>query len=417
MERYIINGGKKLEGIVDIDCSKNAVLPMLSACILTSDDVVIENCPKIKDVYSMCDILVKIGVKVKFEDKNLILNAKNVKPKTIKRELTDKLRSSYYVLGSLISRFKYSKISYPGGCKIGKRPIDIHLDSFRKLNVEVLVVNDYITCKTKKVKGNTVILNFPSVGATVNIMLLSSLSEGETVIYNPAKEPEVVDFMYFLNSMGAKIIGAGSDVIVIKGVNKMHGTKYRPIYDRIEAGTFLFLGLISSSKLEIRNVNLQNIYKIVHKFCNNTCKIDKNNGIIYTLGERYNKPFNISTGPFPCFPTDLQPFLTVLAMFCKGKSIVTEKVFENRFNYVYELKKMGGDISLMGNKALICGEKPLHGAHLISQDLRGGAALTVAGISIKGTSFIDGINFIERGYADFENKLLKIGADIKKVTY
>lgn len=413
MEKYVINGNKKLSGKVRIGSAKNSVLPILAAAILTDEEVIINNCPKIADVLSMIKILTSIGVDVKFEDECLILNAKNVCTHEIPSSYAKELRSSVYMLSALISKLKKAKLSYPGGCDIGLRPIDMHLEAFKKLGVNILEDNDGLSCCTNQTVGQGIYLDFPSVGATENIMIVASLSKGKTEIHNSAKEPEIVDLMKFLNSMGAKIYGAGTSTILIEGVNKLHGTCFTPMFDRIEAGTYLISAAITGGEIEILNCDVKKISSLVHKLCDNTCKISIRNDIIYLKSGESRKSFCFSTGPYPSFPTDLQAQTVALLSVSDGVSVSTENIFEMRYRYVPELIKMGADISVKGRNAIISGVSRLHGATVYAQDLRGGAALVLAGLNAEGVTTVCDIHHIKRGYYNLDKKLAGLGADIK----
>lgn len=415
MEKYVINGGNRISGSVKLESAKNAVLPMMAGAILTDEEVVIKSCPKLGDVLSMIKILNHIGVNTEFDGDDLIINSKNINGYKIPYSLSGKLRSSVYFLGALISRFKKVELGNSGGCNIGKRPIDLHISSLKELGVSFFENEDGISANTERIKGTRVVLSFASVGATENIMLACAISEGETIILNPAREPEVVDLMNFLNSMGAKIRGAGTGKIVIEGVKKLHGTTYKPIKDRIEAGTYLIAALITRGEVEIKGCKGENILPLIDKFLNNTCKITINNDIIYIKSGARLKSFSFSTGPYPLFPTDMQAQAMSILTVSSGHSVVRENVFENRFNHVPELIKMGAKIKVHERSAIIKGVPRLHGAELFASDLRGGASLVLSALSAEGQSVINGAYHVERGYKGFEKKLKSLGADIKKI--
>ena len=415
MEKYLINGGKKLSGKVKIESAKNSVLPLLAGSILTDEEVVIKDCPKILDVTSMIKILNFLGVKTRFEDGNLIIKADGLNKSEIPNDMAKEMRSSVFLMGALISRVKKAKISYPGGCDIGLRPIDIHLTALRSLGVQFADLGGQIYCKADKTVGKEIYLDFPSVGATENIMLTAVLAEGKTEIHNPAKEPEIIDLMKFLNSMGAKIYGAGTSTILIEGVKKLHGTTYKPIGDRIEAGTYLIAGAITGGEVEVSGADAKNISSLLHKLCDNTCKITIKNDIIYLKSGSSRKAFSFSTGPYPFFPTDLQAQSTALLALSEGVSVVTENVFEMRFKHLAELIKMGADISVKGRTAIIKGVKKLNGASVTANDLRGGSALVLAALGAEGQSEVYGIHHVERGYLNIEKKLSALGADVKRL--
>ena len=415
MDSYVINGGKILDGKVKIESAKNSVLPILASSILTNDDVIIKNCPKINDVLNMIKILNSLGVKTYFQENSLIINSSTLNSCRIDEILTKELRSSVFMLGSLISRCNKAEISLPGGCKIGKRPIDLHINSLKKLGVDFIEENNIIKARCEKIKNTKIFLPYQSVGATENIILASVLGDGKTIIYNSAKEPEIKDLCDFLILMGASIYGAGKETIYIEGVKKLHGCTFTPISDRIEAGTFLIASAITSGNIEVSNVDAKNIFPLLNKLCDNACKIDINNDIIHIKGGRLRKCFSIETAPFPFFPTDLQAQMCSLASVSSGISIINETIFETRFNHVYELIKMGANIKLQDNIALVYGVPFLHGAKVTAFDLRGGAALVLAALSAEGETIVNDISHIRRGYLDFEKKLKNLGADIKYI--
>ncbi len=414
MGKYIINGGKRLDGSVKIESAKNSVLPLIAASIMTDEEVVIKDCPMIADVLSMVKILNVLGVKTLFQGNNLVIKAEEIKSCLIPSDLSKELRSSIFMMGALLSRVKKAKLSYPGGCDIGLRPIDIHLSALKSLGVKTVEQGGEINCQADKITGAEIYLDFPSVGATENAIMTSVFAEGKTEIHNPAKEPEIVDLMCFLNSMGAKIYGAGTSIILIEGVKKLHGTVYKPIPDRIEAGTYLLSAAITGGEIEIKNCRIKNISSLIHKLCDNTCKITIKNDIIYLKSGRVRKAFSFTTGPYPSFPTDLQPQTMSFLSVCQGLSVISENVFETRYKHVSELIKMGADITVKGRTAIISGVNRLSGAEVVSTDLRGGASLVLAGLNAEGQTVVDGIWHVERGYYRFDEKLRALGADIVK---
>ncbi len=415
MGKFIINGGSKLEGSIRIESAKNAVLPILAGTLLTSEKVVVLNCPKIKDVLSMIDILTTLGVKTYFEENALVVDPSNITNYEIPENLTNSMRSSIFLTGALISRLKKANISYPGGCKIGARPIDIHVDGLRQLGVSVIEREDGISCIANTIKSNTIILPFPSVGATENLILASVFCEGEVFIENCAREPEIVDLINFLVGMGAKISGAGSSVIKVEGVSRLHGTQYKPMSDRIETATFFTALQMNGGIMEIFNCNVKNILHLCDKFHNNTCKIYVKNDIINIICGKNTLPVQITTAPYPGFPTDLQPQTMAYASVADGVSVIRERVFENRFIHVTELQKMGARIEVRGDTAVVHGIKRLHGARVKATDLRAGAGLVLAGVCAEGVTIVEDILHIERGYLDFDAKLSALGVDIVKV--
>ncbi len=415
MGKFIIRGGRKLSGSLTVESAKNAVLPIIAASVLTKDEVVIKSCPPILDVLGMANILKELGVSTEFSCGDLIINSKNIDCNALTEDFTKKLRTSVLMIGSLLSRCGKVKLSYPGGCEIGKRPIDIHLNGIKKLGVTVLDDGKEIVCAVDKLKGADIVLEFPSVGATENLLLASVKAEGITKIRNYAKEPEVLDLVNMLNGMGARI-GACEEYLTVEGVKRLHGIEYKPIPDRIEAGTFLLSSVLTGGEMEIKGIKPKNILPLISKFCENTCKITLNSDIIYIKSGKMRKPFNLVTGPYPMFPTDLQAQTCVLATLCDGTSVITEKVFENRFGYTKELVKMGARLKVHGNVAIVKGVDTLQGAKVCAKDLRGGAALVLAGLAAEGDTEVTGVEHVERGYFNFDEKLRSLGAYVEKQT-
>lgn len=416
MNKLIICGKKKLYGKVEVKSAKNAILPLIASCILLDFEVAFLNVPKLKDVEVMLDIIESIGGRYRYEDDTLFVDCSSVYIPEIPCDKASKIRASIFLIGPLISRFHKVTTIKPGGCNFGERPIDMHVDSLKKLNVEVN--NDEILYfRTSKLKGNRIILPFQSVGVTLNLIMASCLAEGETIICNAAREPEIVCLANFLNRLGANIMGAGSSKIYIKGVKKLRKniSYFKPITDRIESGTFLLSTLASGGEIEIYGANFIHNMALIKKVYNNACKMTfesdkiclKSCGVGNSLGY-------IKTAPYPAFPTDLQSPILAYACSLNGKTVIEEGVFSNRFNAVNELKKMGADINVTNNKATINGVPTLKGAKVNVTDLRSGASLIIAGLSADGVSEISGLDIIERGYYNIDKKLLALGADIKK---
>ncbi len=417
MEKYIINGGNKLYGSVEIQTAKNSVLPILAAAVLTDGKVTILDIPQISDVRNMVKILSRLGCRAEFCGNNLIIDSSVADCYEIPSELAHELRSSVFLLGSVVSRFKMAKIAYPGGCDIGLRPVDLHLTGLKRLGVEITEEKGYIICKCDKLTGNEIMLDCPSVGATENIMLAAAKAEGVTVIKNAAREPEIEDLQRFLNTMGAKIKGAGSGTVVIEGVKTLCGCEYLPISDRIEAGTFLVTAAMCGGEVELKRSCAENISSLLHKLRENGCKIRVNNDkIILESHKRLTSVKSIETQPYPGFPTDLQAQMTALCCVCRGHSIITENLFETRFKYVPELRKMGADVTVINRSAFVRGVEKFRGATVVAHDLRGGAALVSAALSAEGRSEILDISHIDRGYGALEYKLRKLGGDIVRVS-
>lgn len=417
MEKYVIEGGRRLAGRVMLQSAKNSVLPLLAASILTEKRVTIREAPAIADVACMAQILRELGAKVTFSGGDVIIDSADACCHEIPSSLTRELRSSVFMLGSLLTRFKRALIAYPGGCDIGLRPIDLHLFALRRLGVNISERDGFIFCEAEKLHGAEILLDFPSVGATENILLAAVMAEGRTTLTGAAKEPEIVDLQNFLNAMGARIAGAGTDVIEIEGVKELHGVTYRPMKDRIEAGTFLIAAAACGGEIEVVGIRPENIRLLLHKLRENGCKIHTKNDKIRIESRgtlRCNR--RIETMPFPGFPTDLQAQATALNASCTGCALIVENLFETRFKYVPELQKMGADIEVKGRTAFVRGTGRLHGACVTAGDLRGGAALVIAALGAEGTSEVLDLSHIDRGYADFRAKLKKLGASIRRVS-
>ena len=416
MDKYIINGGQKLYGKVTLQSAKNTVLPLLAASVLTDEQVKIRGVPTISDVENMLRILDELGCKIKRQKDRAVIDSSNAVSHEIPPRLTKELRSSVFMLGSGLTRFHRAKISYPGGCDIGLRPIDLHLSGLKRLGVEIIEEDGYIECKTERLVGAEILLDFPSVGATENIILAAVKAEGFTVIRNAAKEPEIVDLQNFLNAMGAKVRGAGGGTVVIEGVKRLHGVDYMPIGDRIEAGTYLIATASCGGEIETEGVPHENIAALLHKLRENGCKIHTKNDKIYLKRDgRLQAGDLVETMPFPGFPTDLQAQYSALCCTAKGTTLVVENLFETRYKYAAELKRMGADVTVRGRTAVIRGVENLHGAKVTASDLRGGAALVVAALKAEGQSDVLDLSHIDRGYADFEYKLSDLGAKIRRV--
>lgn len=416
MDKFIIDGGRRLYGSVGVASAKNSVLPLFAASVLTEKQVTIREVPEITDVLCMAQILRELGAEVVFRDGNVIIDSSDASSHKLSSALTKELRSSVFMLGSLLTRFRRAVIAYPGGCDIGLRPIDLHLSALRRLGVNIRESEGYIVCECDALRGAEISLDFPSVGATENILLAAVQAEGVTVLQGAAKEPEIYDLQCFLNAMGAKVRGAGTDVIEIEGVKTLGGVDYQPVKDRIEAGTFLIACAICGGEVEVTGVKAENIGILLHKLRENGCKIHtKNDKIRIESSGRLKCNRRIETMPFPGFPTDLQAQATALNSGAEGGALIVENLFETRFKYVPELQKMGADIVVRGRNAFVRGVGRLHGASLTAGDLRGGAALVLAALGAEGVSEVLELSHIDRGYADFQGKLKKIGAEIKRV--
>lgn len=416
MGKFKINGGKRLYGEVEVHGAKNSILPILAATILNEGVSVIHNCPRLKDVDSMIEILEHIGCKVSFSGRDIVVDARDVKDSEIPDNLMRTMRSSIFLMGALIARNKKAFISFPGGCDIGHRPIDLHLKGLKKLGVEIEESYGYIRGKGVRVRGNEIHLDLPSVGATENIMLAATLADGITVIRNAAKEPEIEDLQNFLNSMGARITGAGTNTIVIEGVKKLHDTEYTIIPDRIVAGTYLCAAAMTRGELTVVKALKEHLEPLISKLKETGCELKTGNDYIkITCNKRPKAVDMIVTLPYPGFPTDLQPQIVSVLSIAEGTSIVTETIFDNRFKYTEELVRMGADIKVEGRVAVIRGVDKITGAKVLAKDLRGGVALVIAGLGAEGTTVVEGAEHIDRGYESLEKALKSVGADIVRI--
>lgn len=416
MAKFFINGGKKINGEIKVESAKNALLPILSACNLIDGKIRIAKVPKFLDILAMCDILQYLGGNVKWEEDNLCIDMSSPKKHDVPNFLADKVRASIFMLGPILARQKKIKIAYPGGCDIGLRPIDLHLSGMRALGAKVVEKNGYIYCDGSNMKGGDVILNFPSVGATENIMMAAVLTKGRTRIYNCAKEPEVVDLQNFLNACGAKVYNAGCSVIEIEGVDKLSGIEYQTIPDRIIAGTYLLACAMLGGELTIKGAIAQENQVLLSKLSNSPCKIDIKNDKIKISSYGRPKSFGeLETAVYPGFPTDLQAQTMALQCISDGTCMIVENLFEARFKHIPELIKMGGDISFRDRVCVVRGRDKLYGADVWASDLRGGAALILAGLVAEGYTTISNIELVDRGYYKFEEKLTSLGLDIKRI--
>lgn len=403
-------------GEVEIGGAKNAALPILAASILTDETVYIENLPDVRDTGVLLKAMQSVGVIVKHTDRHkIVLNASQIKDLVVDDENIKKIRASYYLIGAMLGKYKRAEVALPGGCDIGCRAIDQHIKGFRALGAEVRIEHGLIKTKAEHLMGSHIYMDVVSVGATINVMMAATMADGQTIIENAAKEPHVVDLANFLNSMGANIKGAGTDVIRIKGVNKLHGTEYAIIPDQIEAGTFMFAAAITKGDVTVKNVIPKHLESISAKLLEIGCEIEESDDCMRVVASKPLINTHVKTLPYPGFPTDMQPQITVALALSKGTSIVTESIFENRFKYVDELTRMGANIKVEGNTAIIDGVGKYTGASISAPDLRAGAALVLAGLAAEGFSMVDDIQYIERGYEDFHLKLQGLGAQIEKV--
>lgn len=416
MEKLIIEGTRNLNGQIEISSSKNAYLPILAACILCEEKVVLHKNPKFSDIYDMCDILKHLGAKIEFHEDDIIIDSSTIDKFEIPSEMASVIRSSIFSLGSILGRFGVAKVAFPGGCEIGARPIDIHIKGLETLNVNIVDRHGYLHCDGKNMRGAPVHLDFPSVGATENIMMAAVLVNGRTDIYNAAKEPEIVDLENFLCAMGARVRGAGTSHIVIYGVERLHGVEYSPISDRIITGTYLLAGIMCGGEIELSNANLAHVGTLASKFQNSSCKLTYRGDKIHLISTgKYSSIEKIETMPFPGFPTDLQAQLMACLTVANGTSVIVENLFESRFKQVPELVKLGAKITVKDRTAVINGVKNLYGAQVTAHDLRGGVSLVLAGLRAEGYTTIENAHYIDRGYYQIENELSNLGAKIQRI--
>ncbi len=416
MERFVIKGGTPLQGEVVIGGAKNAALAILAAAIMTDDTVTIDNLPDVRDINVLLSAIEGIGAVVNRIDPHTVeISGASISGLSVDYEYIKKIRASYYLLGALLGKYKKAEVALPGGCAIGARPIDLHLKGFRALGAEVEISHGLISASADHLVGNHIYLDKVSVGATINILMASAMAEGKTIIENAAKEPHVVDVANFLNSMGANIRGAGTDVIRVVGVDKLHGTTYSVIPDQIEAGTFMCAAAATHGDITVKNVIPKHLEAITAKLLEIGCQIVEKDDAVRVIGKGQMNATSVTTLPYPGFPTDMQPQMAVVLAIASGTSTVTESIFENRFKYVGELSRMGADIQVESNIAIIHGVEKYTGAEVSAPDLRAGAALVTAGLAADGVTVVEDIHFIERGYEQFEVKLRGLGAKIEKV--
>ena len=400
-------------GEVEIGGAKNAALPILAASLMTDETVHIENIPDVRDTNVLLSAMQDIGVMMKRAGRHqATINAANITTTTVVSDKLKKIRASYYLVGALLGKYKEADVVLPGGCDIGSRAIDQHIKGFEALGAKVSIEFGRIRAKAEHLVGSHIYMDVVSVGATINVMMAATLAEGKTIIENAAKEPHVVDLANFLNSMGANIRGAGTDVIRIRGVQKLHGSEYMIIPDQIEAGTFMFAAAITKGDVTVKNVITKHLESITSKLLEIGCEVKEEDDCVRVVASKPLRHTQVKTLPYPGFPTDMQPQITVALALSQGTSIVTESIFENRFKYVDELIRMGANIKVEGNVAVINGMKKYTGASISAPDLRAGAALVLAALAAEGYSTVDDIRYIERGYEDFHLKLQALGAQI-----
>lgn len=417
MEQYIIRGGNPLVGEVEISGAKNAALGILAAAIMTDDTVLIENLPDVCDINVLLEAMESIGVRVERLTKHAVMmNSEHIGEVSVDDENIKKIRGSYYLIGALLGKYKKAKVPLPGGCNIGVRPIDLHIKGFKALGAKISIRNGFIMATAEHLHGSHIFLDTVSVGATINIMMAASMAEGYTIIENCAREPHVVDVANFLNSMGANIRGAGTDVIRIRGVQKLHRTEYSIIPDQIEAGTFMFAAAATKGDVMVKNVIPKHLEATTAKLLEIGCEVEEFDNAVRVVASKRLRSTNVKTLPYPGYPTDMQPQIGVALALAAGTSIVTESIFENRFKYMDELTRMGASARVEGNTAIITGVDKLTGARVCAPDLRAGAALVIAGLAAEGVTTVEDIIYIQRGYEDFESKLRSLGAEIERVS-
>ncbi len=416
MEQYVIKGGNPLYGEVEIGGAKNASLAILAAAIMTDETVTIDNLPNVRDINVLLQAIEEIGAHVERVDIHKVkINGSFIRGVNVDNEFIRRIRASYYLIGALLGKYKHAEVALPGGCDIGSRPIDLHMKGFRSMGADIDIAHGLVIARAKELKGTHIYMDKVSVGATINIMMAAAMADGKTVIENAAKEPHVVDVANFLNSMGANIRGAGTDVIRIVGVEKLHATEYSVIPDQIEAGTFMFAVAAAGGNVLVKNVIPKHLEATTAKLLEVGCQVEEFDDSVRVISDGHLKHTQVTTLPYPGFPTDMQPQMAVLLGIAEGTSTVTESIFENRFKYVDELTRMGADIKVESNIAIISGVKRYTGARVNAPDLRAGAALVIAGLAAEGITVVDDIYYIQRGYEALEEKLTKIGAKIARV--
>lgn len=419
MEQYVIKGGIPLEGEVTIAGAKNAALGILAAAVMTDQEVTIENVPNVRDTRVLLQAIQGIGARVRYIDEHtVVICGGSINPGSdlcVDDEYIRKIRASYYLLGALLGKYNKSQVALPGGCDIGARPIDLHIKGFEALGANVDIANGMISVHADELVGSHIYMDVISVGATINVMMAAVMAEGKTTIENAAKEPHIVDVANFLNSMGANIKGAGTDVIRIRGVKSLHGTTYSIIPDQIEAGTFMVAAAATRGNVLIKNVIPKHLEAITSKLTDIGATVIEYDDSVRVMCDKRLKATNIKTLPYPGFPTDMQPQMAVTLALSNGTSIVTESIFENRFKYVAELSRMGAHIRVEGNTAILDGVETFTGANVAAPDLRAGAALAIAALVANDFSVVSDIKYIQRGYEKFDEKLRGLGARIEKV--
>ncbi|MDD3410077.1 MAG: UDP-N-acetylglucosamine 1-carboxyvinyltransferase [Eubacteriales bacterium] len=411
-----IRGGRKLEGEMTVGCAKNAVLPIMAAAILAGEPAVLLDCPQLTDISHMADILRRLGCRVTWERRRMEIDPSAMNRHEMPDELAKKIRSSIFMLGPILARFRKATVTYPGGCEIGMRPIDLHLHGLRQLGVKIREEGGLIHCEGSDMRSGSVHFDYPSVGATENVMMAAVLLKGRTLLHNVAREPEIVDLQRFLNAMGASVTGAGTNTIAVEGVRSLGGVTYRPMPDRIVAGTVLAAVAVTGGSVRLHNAPCRDMVAIFNKLQEMGCAIEEKGTTAFLKApDRLRAFVQLQTQPHPGFPTDMQVQMLALATLAKGTSIVSENVFENRFTHAGDLNRMGANIVVNGRTAIVQGVDALYGAHVTARDLRGGAALAIAGLRAGGETLVDNAGLIDRGYERLENMLGALGADIERI--
>ena len=417
MEQYIIKGGQPLVGEVEIGGAKNAALAILAAAIMTDDTVLIENLPDVNDINMLLDAISQMGAMVQRIDRHTVrINGSTINNLSVDYESMKQIRASYYLLGALLGKCNRAEVALPGGCNIGSRPIDQHLKGFRALGAEVTIEGGMVIAEADKLRGTHLYFDVVTVGATINVMMAAAMAEGQTILENVAKEPHVVDVANFLNSMGANIKGAGTDVIKIKGVQKLHKSEYSIIPDQIEAGTYMFAAAATKGDVTVTNVIPKHLEATIAKLTEIGCEVEEFDDAVRVVAKKRLRSTHVKTLVYPGYPTDMQPQIGVTLALCEGTSVITESIFENRFKYLDELARMGANVKVEGNSAIIEGVEKLSAARISAPDLRAGAALVIAGLATEGITIVDDIVYILRGYERFEEKLRSIGGIIERVS-
>ena len=413
MEQFRITGGNRLNGEVVVKAAKNSVLPIIACCLLSDEHIIIQNVPDLLDIRNMLEIMKSLGAKVEYKSTNLYINCKNANASAVESNLSGALRSSIFLLGPCISRFKKARLGLPGGCAIGARPIDLHIGGLKELGVKVVESDSYIDCDASKLTGGNIHLRFPSVGATENLMMAAVFASGTTTIHNTAMEPEIVDLANFINTLGGRVYGAGTKTLTVRGITRLHGGIYCPSSDRIAAPTFLAAAGSTRGNVTVRGIDPSLMLASLRVFVDSGCSVLAGKShITVSCDRRLNSIKELTTGPHPKFPTDMQPQIATMLSLASGTSAIEETIFENRFKYATELNKFGADIKVRGNIATIKGVEKLKGATVFAEDLRGGAALTIAALSAYGNSIIKDVKHIDRGYEALESDFRALGGNI-----